>query len=84
VQQTAELAQIEMRRQQIPAAEIDHRAVPRLAIMIAIGLDHAEIFALYALADGGSHHAQEHDPVAQIDGKYVPATVSAVRAIRNI
>ena len=41
MQQTAELIEIEMRRQKILAAEIDDGAMLRLAIVIAIGLDQA-------------------------------------------
>src|SRR5712692_7694758 len=51
MQETAQLVEIEMRRQQIAAAEINHSAVLRLASRITIGLDHADIVALHALAD---------------------------------
>lgn len=53
-----------MRCQQIPAAEIDDGAVAGLAVGVAIGFDHADVFAFDALADGCSDQAQKHGPVA--------------------
>ena len=41
VQQAAELVEVEMRCQKIAAAEIDDGAMPRLAVAVAIGFDHA-------------------------------------------
>ena len=52
VQQTGKLVEIKMPRQQIPAAEIDDRVVTGLAAGVAIGFDHAYVFAFDALADG--------------------------------
>jgi len=72
VQQAAELVEIKMRRQQIPAAEIDDGAVTGLAVVVAIGFDHAHIVALDALADGRSDQAQEHGLVARPNGKICP------------
>jgi hypothetical protein len=66
MQQTVQLVEIEMRRQQIAAAEIDHGAVLRLAGLVAIGLHQAHILALHALADGRPDDAQEHDRAAQL------------------
>ncbi len=65
MQETAQLVEIKMRRQQIAAAKIDHGAVLRLASVVAISLDHADIVALHALADGRPDDAQEHGPAAQ-------------------
>jgi hypothetical protein len=67
MQQTAELAEIEVLRQHIPATEIDDGAMPRLAVAVAIGFDHAHIFAFHALADSCSDYTQEHDRVRQIE-----------------
>ena len=64
VQETAQLVEIKMRRQQITAAEIDHGAVLRLAGVVAISLDHAHIVALHALADSCPDDAKEHGPAA--------------------
>jgi hypothetical protein len=52
MQETAQLVQVKMRRQQI-AAEIGHGVVLCLAGVITIGLDHAYILALRAFAHGG-------------------------------
>src|SRR5215831_21345421 len=75
VQRPAELAEIEMRCQKIAAAEIDHRPMPRLAVVVAIGLDHAHIFALHALADVRPDHAQKHRPVHPRQCKSCPCEV---------
>jgi hypothetical protein len=48
----------------------------------AKGLDHANIFALDALADHRSDQAQEHDRLAAM-AIYVPASLEKVLAIRN-
>ena len=71
MQQTAELVEIKMPRQQVPAAEIDDRAVTGLAVGIAIGFDHTYVFAFDALADGRSDQAQKHGPFAGISRKTV-------------
>jgi len=68
VQQAAELVEIKMSGQQIPAAEIDDGAVPGLAVIITKGFDHTHVFAFDALADGGPDQAQEHGPIAAIRG----------------
>src|SRR5207342_768270 len=70
MQQTAELAEIEVLRQHIPATEIDD--VPRLAVAVAIGFDHAHIFAFHALADSCSDYTQEHDRARQSNDKPCP------------
>jgi hypothetical protein len=61
MQQARQLGEIEMRRQQVLAAEIEDGAMPRLALL-AIGFDHAYIFVFDALAAGGADDAQEHGP----------------------
>ena len=67
MQQPAQLAEIEMRRQHIPAAEIDDGAMSVLARMVAIGFDHAHVFALDPFgAAAGSDHAQEHRPCRKL------------------
>src|SRR5207245_2760785 len=78
VQQTAELVEIKMLRQQISAAEIDDRAVTGLAVGVAIGFDHADVFAFDVLADGRSHQAQKHGPVAEISGETCPCEATAM------
>jgi hypothetical protein len=72
VQETAELAEIEMRCQQIAATKIEDCAVTRLALFVAIGFDHAHVLALHAFADGRSDDAQKHDPAAPHNGKTCP------------
>jgi hypothetical protein len=63
MQQTAQLAEIKMCRQKILATEIDHGAMLGLAVVVAIGFDHAHIFALDPCgAAASSDHAQEHRP----------------------
>jgi hypothetical protein len=51
-------AEIEVLRQNIPTTEIDDGAMPRLAVAVAIGFDHARIFAFHALADRCSDYTQ--------------------------
>src|SRR5580700_3773431 len=63
-----------MRCQKIAATEIDHGAMPRLAIVIAIGFDHAHVFALHVLADVRPDHPQEHNPA--IRGKTCPCDIA--------
>ena len=48
-----------MRRQQIPAPEIENGAMARLAVL-AEGFDHAHVLVLDAFAAGGADHPQEH------------------------
>jgi len=72
MQQPAELAEIEVLRQHIPTTEIDDGAMPRLAVAVAIGFDHAHIFAFHALADRCSDYTQEHDRVAKSNDKPCP------------
>src|SRR5215831_182482 len=60
MQQTPQLRQIEMRREQILAAKIENGAVLGFARPVAIGFDEAHVFALDALADGCPHDPQEH------------------------
>src|SRR4249920_3529262 len=72
VQQTGKLLEIKMPRQQIPAAEIDDRVVTGLAAGVAIGFDHAYVFAFDALADGRSDQAQKHGPIARTSGRTCP------------
>ena len=48
-----------MGRQQIFAPEIEHRAMPCLAILPK-RLDHTHILVRDAFATGGADHAQEH------------------------
>ena len=61
MQQACQLGEIEMRRQQVLATQIEDGAMPRLAA-VAIGFDHPHIFVLDALAAGGADDAQEHGP----------------------
>jgi hypothetical protein len=73
VQQTPELAKIKMRRQQIPATQINDGAVLGLAVVVAIGFDHTHIFVLGRFAAAaGFDHAQEHRAPSQ---KSVPAII---------
>ena len=78
VQQTAELVEIKMPCQQIPATEIDDRVVTGLAVGIAIGLDHADVFAFDAFADGRSDQAQKHDPIAGTSAETCPCNSYAM------
>src|SRR5258708_28833514 len=71
VQQAAELVEVEMRCQKIAAAEIDDGAMLRLAVVVAIGFDHAHVFALHVLADVRPDHSQEH-PATRGNGKTCP------------
>jgi hypothetical protein len=48
-----------MRRQQVPAPEIEHRAMPRLAVLTK-GFDDPHILVRHAFAAGGTDHPQEH------------------------
>src|SRR5262249_7424388 len=61
MQQSIELVEIEMRSEQILAAEIDDRAMLILAVR-AIGFDDAHVRVLNPLAAGGANHAQIHNP----------------------
>jgi len=65
MQQTAQLVEIKMRRKHVAAAEIDDSAVLRLAGVVAIGLDYADIVALHAFADSCPDDAQEHGPARE-------------------
>ena len=60
MQQTPQLRQIQMRREQILAAEIENGAVLGFAGPVAIGFDHAHVFALKAVADGCPHNPEKH------------------------
>jgi hypothetical protein len=63
MEQTAELIEIKVRRQQILATEIDDGLMPGFALVIAIGLNHAHVFVLDpGLAARGSGDPQEHVP----------------------
>src|SRR5580700_7061729 len=75
VQQAAELVEIEMRCQKIAAAEIDDGTMPRLAVVVAIGFDHAHVFALHVLADVRPDHPQEH-PATRGNGKTCPCDIA--------
>jgi hypothetical protein len=81
MEQTTELIEIKVRRQQIPATEIDDRLMPGFALVVATGLNHAHVFMLDpGLAARGSDDPQEHgDPTAKAD----PAKISLFAAIRN-
>jgi hypothetical protein len=59
VQQAHQLIEVEMGRQQIPAAKIEYRAMPGLAVLPK-GFDDAHIFVLDAFAAGGANHPQKH------------------------
>jgi hypothetical protein len=76
VQQPVELVKIEMRCQKIAAAEIDDGAMPRLAVVVAVGFDHANVFALHALADVRPDHPQEHNPATRGNGKTCPCDIA--------
>lgn len=62
MQQAHQLGEIEMRRQQVLATQIEHGAMARLAAL-AIGFDHPHVFMLDAFAAGGADDAQEHGPL---------------------
>ena len=64
MEQTAALIEIKMRRQQILATEIDDGLMPGFALVVAIGLNDADVFVLDPpFATGGSDDPQEHgDP----------------------
>ena len=68
MQETPQLRQIEMRREQILATEIENRAVLGFAGPVAIGFDDAYVFALEAVADGCPHNPQEHGGAAPNQG----------------
>jgi hypothetical protein len=57
--QQRQLVQVEMRRQQVAPPEVENSAMARLAAL-PIGLDHAHVFVLNALAARGADHSQEH------------------------
>lgn len=59
MQQAPQFAQVEMRRQHVLATEIEHGAMPRLAL-VAKGLDDPHVLMFDAFATGGTDHAQEH------------------------
>ena len=61
MQQARQLGEVEMRRQQVLATQIEDRAMARLAAL-AIGFDHPHILVLDAVAAGGPDDAQEHGP----------------------
>src|SRR6516162_3031312 len=69
MQQTLQFRQIEMRREQILATEIEDRAVLGFARLVAIGFDDAYVFALEAVADGCPHNPQEHGRGGSESGK---------------
>src|ERR1700674_4735179 len=62
MQQAGQLGEVEMRRQQVLATQIEHGAMARLAAL-AIGFDHPHVFMLDAFAAGGADDAQEHGPL---------------------
>ena len=80
MQQTPQLRQIEMRREQILATKIDNGAVLGFAGAVAIGFDEAHVFALDALADGCPHDPQEHSGAP---GATCPCNVCEITLIRN-
>ena len=58
MEQTAELIEIKMRRQQILTTEIDDGLMPGFALVVAIGLNDAHVFVLDPpLAAGSSDKA---------------------------
>ena len=59
MQQAHQLVEIEMRRQQVPSPEIEHRAMPCLAVLTK-GFDDPHILVRHAFAAGGTDHPQEH------------------------
>jgi hypothetical protein len=71
MQQAPQFAQIEMRRQHVLATEIEHRAMPRLAL-VAKGFDDPHILVFDALAPGGTNHAQEHRPLRKLSLRQTP------------
>ena len=81
MEQTVELIEIKVRRQQILATEIDDGLMPGFALVVAIGFDHAHVFVLDpGLATRGSDDPQEHgNPTAKAD----PARIRLFSAIRN-
>jgi len=71
MEQTHQLVEVEMRRQQVPAAEIEHRAMPRLAVLPK-RFDDPHIFVLDPFAAGGADHPQEHGPLQNLSLRYKP------------
>src|SRR5215813_14130818 len=67
MQQSIELVEIEMRSEQILAAEIDDRAMLILAVL-ATGFDDAHVLVLDPLGAGGANHAQIHGPSIRCPG----------------
>ena len=66
MEQTAELIEIKVRRQQILATEIDDGLMPGFALVVAIGLNDAHVFVLDPpFATGGSDDPQEHGDLPQ-------------------
>ena len=78
MQQALQFRQIEMRREQILATEIENRAVLGFAGPVAIGFDDAYVFALEAGADGCPHNPQEHDRVGSESDGIVPSNVKKI------
>ena len=72
VQQSVELVDIEMRGQQIHAAEIKNRPVLGLSRVVAISLDEPQILVLNAFATRRSNDPQEH----RICSKNCPCTIA--------
>src|SRR5215469_3956998 len=68
VQQSIEFVEIEMRSQQILAAEIDDCAMLILAVL-AIGFDDAHVLVFDPLGAGGANHAQIHGPSIRCPGE---------------
>jgi hypothetical protein len=84
MQQMPQLRQIEMRREQILATEIENRAVLGFAGPVAIGFDYAHVFALEAVADGCPHNSQKHDRGGSESGGIVPSNVKTIIERCNI
>src|SRR5262249_23381853 len=59
MQQPHQFSEVEMRRQQVLAPEIEHSAVPCLAVLPK-RFDHTHILVRDAFAAGGADHTQEH------------------------
>ena len=80
MEQTVELIEIKMRRQQILATEIDDGLMPGFALVVAIGLNDAHVFVLDPpLAAGSSDNPQEHRDSPKTD----PARIKLFAVIRN-
>jgi hypothetical protein len=59
MQQAHQFVEVEMCRQHVLAPEIEHRAMPCLAVLTN-RFDHTHILVFDAFAAGGPDHAQEH------------------------